>query len=719
MYGRLFDDVIFYASCYGNRQNMRHNVKTTVSVKRRLTQGASLLALAMGLTSVSAQAAGYNSGWGFDEAGMNRSVKAGDNFFEYANGTYLKNLKIPGDMSSYGPFRILYELSMERQKAILNEAQKHVSAEPSDDMGKIGTFYASFLDQKAVDALGAKPLAADLEKIRKVNDARSLAEAFGSSLKSMAFSTFQIGVEQDQKDPEHYMLMLDQGMSIGVSGGLGLPDISYYTDPKLADKKKAYQAYIARMLTLEGWPDAAKNAQAVVDLETALAKVEVPRDQTRDPLKIYNPMPVSQLQKIAPDFDWTTFLTTAGLPAEGLADRKVDVREPEGIAAMSRVLKAADYNTLQAWLAFHLADNAATYLSHDFSDASFDFNGKTLSGIAQQSPRWKRGTRVTNGAMGWAIGQIYVARYFPPSAQAQITALVQEVKSSFHDRLEHNTWMDEPTRKAALNKLDHFALQVGYPKKWWDYSNLVVRKGDVYGNAVRGAAFNWQHELNKLDKPVDRDEWGMTPQTVNAYNDPTMNEIVFPAAILQPPFFDPKGDMAVNYGAIGGVIGHEMSHGFDDQGRHYDEHGRLNDWWSKASSDAFQKLADRLGAQYDAQEPLPGTHVNGKMTMGENIADSGGLNLGLQAYHDSLHGKPETTVHGLTGDQRVFLGWAQVWREKDRPDALRQQMLSNEHAPAVTRVNMPAHNIDAWYDAFGVKEGDKLYLAPDQRVKIW
>ncbi|MFT8345168.1 M13 family metallopeptidase [Gluconobacter oxydans] len=694
-------------------------MKRFLTSRHALKHGASLFALAAGLMVSGAQAAGYNAGWGFDEAGMNRAVQPGDNFFEYANGTYLKNLKIPGDMSSYGPFRILYELSLSRQKTILDEAAKKSVDQPTDDMGKIGTYYASFLDQKAVDRLGAKPLAADLETIRNVNDGKGLAAAFGSSLKSMAFTTFQIGVEQDQKDPEHYMLMLDQGMSIGVGGGLGLPDTSYYTNPKLADKKKAYQAYIAKMLTLEGWPDAEKNAQAVVDLETALAKVEVPRDQTRDPIKTYNPMPVSELQKLAPDFDWATFLISAGLPAEGLENRKIDVREPAGIKAMATVLKGADIGTLRAWLAFHLADNAAAYLSSTFYDASFEFNSHTLSGVAQQSPRWKRAVRVTNGALGWALGREYVARYFPPSAQAQITSLVQEVKASFHERLEHNSWMDEPTRKAALNKLDHFAIQVGYPKKWWDYSKLEIRKGDVYGNAVRGVAFNWQHDLDKLDKPVDRDEWGMTPQTVNAYNDPTMNEIVFPAAILQPPFFDPKGDVAVNYGAIGGVIGHEMSHGFDDQGRHYDEHGRLSDWWTKASTDAFQKLADRLGAQYDAQEVLPGAHVNGKMTMGENIADSGGLNLGLQAYHDSLHGKPAPVVHGLTGDQRVFLGWAQVWREKDRPDALRQQMLSNEHAPAITRVNIPAHNIDAWYDAFGVKPGQKLYLAPDQRVKIW
>ncbi|GBR49129.1 M13 family metallopeptidase [Neokomagataea thailandica] len=686
----------------------------------RLSVGVSAFALAAQAgVAHAADAQPYKNGWGFDEAGMDRHAVPGNNFFDYANGTYIKNLKIPGDMGSFGPFRILYEVALARQQAILNDALKHVSDEPSDDIGKIGTFYASYLDQKHLDALGAKPLENDLKIIQGVKDSKGLAEAFGLATKSLLFSTFSFGVEQDESNPERYTLMLDQGMSIGASGGLGLPDTSYYSDPKLADKKKAYQAYIAKILTLEGWADPAKSAQAVVDLETAIAKVEVPRADTRDTIKTHNPMTVEKLKTIAPDFDWDTFLLTAGLPKEGLDQRVINVREPKGIAAIASVLKGADYNTVRAWLAFQLGSNAASYLSHDFGDAAFDFNGRVLSGINQQSPRWKRAVRATNGALGFAIGKLYVAKYFPPEAQARIEGLVQEVKAAFHQRLENNPWMDAETRKAALVKLDNFAVQVGYPKKWWDYSTYVVRKGDVYGNAERAAAFGWQRDLNKLDKPVDRDEWDMTPQTVNAYNDPTMNEIVFPAAILQAPFFDPKGDMAVNYGGIGGVIGHEMSHGFDDQGRHYDEHGRLHDWWSPASTAAFEKLAARLGAQFDAQEPLPGLHINGKMTMGENIADLGGLNLGLQAYHNSLHGKPDEKKHGLTGDQRVFLGWAQVWREKDKPDSLRRQVLSNEHSPAEARVNMPAHNIDAWYDAFGVKAGDKLYLTPDQRVKIW
>ena len=697
------------------------------SFRSALKQGSILVALGAGLVAggiPTGQAAAkqaaiqpYRNGWGFDQAGMDPSTSPGQDFFTYANGRYIRQLHIPDDMSSYGPFHVLFELSQARQKTLLEELLPY--AEVGDERSKLATYYGSFLDQKAVDAKGGTPLAAELDQIRRMGDSPSLARLFGLAAGSLLYSPFALDIEQNQQDPEHYMLMLDQGMSIGISGGLGLPDISYYLDPALGSKKNAYRAYVARMLALLGWPEPENNASAVVALETALAKVETPRDQTRDPIKLFNPMTVRQLVALAPDIDWVTYLRTMGVPEAGLMDRVIDVREPKSIADMARVIARADRVTVRAWLAFHLADNAAPYLSHDFSDESFNFNGRVLTGVTKQPVRWKRAIRVTNAAMGWALGRLYVQRYFPPEAKERITSLVNELKTAFRWRLEHNDWMDDATRRAALVKLDHFAMQVGYPKKWWDYSALIIKRGDVYGNAVRSTAFNWRHRLDQLDRPVDRDEWDMTPQTVNAYNDPVKNEIVFPAAILQPPFFDPKGDMAVNYGGIGGVIGHEMSHGFDDQGRHYDECGRLHDWWSHESSLAFEARAKKLGAQYDAEEVLPGLHVNGNMTMGENIADLGGLNLALQAYHDSLKGKPDTTVHGWTGNQRVFLGWAQVWREKDRPDALKRQVLSNEHAPARSRVNMPAHNIDLWYQVFGVKAGDKLYLAPEQRVKIW
>ncbi|MCX5615796.1 M13 family metallopeptidase [Bombella sp. TMW 2.2559] len=697
------------------------------SFRSALKQGTVLVAVGVGLalggmtmshaTAQSASVQPYRNGWGFDQAGMDTSVSPGQDFFTYANGRYIRQLYIPDDMSSYGPFHVLFELSQARQKALLVELLPY--AEVGDERSKLATYYSSFLDQKAVDAKGGKPLEHELDQIRNSEDRPSLARLFGLASSSMLYSPFALDIEQDQRDPEHYMLMLDQGMSIGISGGLGLPDISYYTSPNLAAQKNAYRAYVAKMLSLLKWPDPENNASAIVALETSLAKVEVPRDQTRDPVKLFNPMTVQQLVALAPDIDWVTYLRTMGVPEAGLMKRVIDVREPKSIADMARIIAGTDKVTVKAWLAFHLADNAAPYLSHEFSDASFNFNGRILTGVTRQPVRWKRAVRVTNTAMGWALGRLYVQRYFPPDAKERITALVNELKTAFRWRLEHNDWMDASTRQAALVKLDHFAMQVGYPKKWWDYSALIIKKGDVYGNASRSTAFNWRHRLEQLDRPVDRDEWDMTPQTVNAYNDPVKNEIVFPAAILQPPFFDPKGDMAVNYGGIGGVIGHEMSHGFDDQGRHYDEHGRLHDWWSHEASLAFEARAKKLGAQYDAEEVLPGLHVNGNMTMGENIADLGGLNLALQAYHDSLHGKADGTVHGWTGDQRVFLGWAQVWREKDRLDALKRQVLSNEHAPARSRVNMPAHNIDLWYQVFGVKAGNRLYLAPEQRVKIW
>ena len=696
-----------------------------LSFRAALKQCSVLMALGVGL-AMGGESIGhaqaqtvqpYKNGWGFDQAGMDPATPPGKDFFTYANGRYIRQLKIPDDMSSYGPFHILAELTQARQKALLEDLLPY--AEVGNEKGQLATYYSSFLDQAAVDAKGGTPLETELEQIRHLDDRASLARLFGLAASSLMYSPFALDIEQNQQDPTHYMLMLDQGMSIGISGGLGLPDISYYSNPALAQQKNAYRGYVAKMLALLDWPDPENEASAIVALETALAKVETPRDQTRDPIKMFNPMKVKELVALAPDVDWVTYLRTMGLPEVGLMERLVDVREPNSIAAMARIIAAADKGTVKAWLAFHLADNAAPYLSHEFSDTSFDFNGRVLTGMAAQPVRWKRAIRATNTAMGWALGRFYVQRYFPPEAKERITGLVQELKKAFRERLEHNDWMDEPTRQAALVKLDHFAMQVGYPRKWWDYSALEIRPGDVYGNAVRSTAFNWHHRLDQLDRPVDRDEWDMTPQTVNAYNDPVKNEIVFPAAILQPPFFDPKGDMAVNYGGIGGVIGHEMSHGFDDQGRHYDEHGRLHDWWSNASSQAFEARAKRLGAQYDAEEVFPGLHVNGKMTMGENIADLGGLNLALQAYHDSLHGKADAPLHGWTGDQRVFLGWAQVWREKDRPDALKRQVLSNEHAPAASRVNMPVHNIDLWYQVFGVKAGDKLYLPPEQRVKIW
>ncbi|MFT8777206.1 MAG: M13 family metallopeptidase, partial [Gluconacetobacter liquefaciens] len=650
--------------------------------------------------------------WGFDVDGRDLSIAPGNNFFGYANGRAIRDIVIPPDMTAYGPFNMLHELSRKRVQGILNDLAAHPVADPATVDQKLGTFYATFMDEKGIEAQGSKPLAADLDAIRAVEDRSAFAALLGHAQTGFQNSLFGLGIQPDAKDPTVYALMLDQG-------GLGLPDRDYYLKPALAAKKTAYQAYVQQVLTLIGWPDAAKQAQAIVAFETRLAEVHWARQDMRDPDKTYNPITVADLARRAPGFDWAAYLTGAELPETIVKSGTLIVGEPDAVVGEAKIASETPLDTLRAWLAFHLAGSAAHYLPKAFVQASFDFNDKTLGGQPQLPERWKRGVTATGHAMGMALGQTYVARYFPPEYRQMMESLTTELKAAFRVRLQHNAWMGAQTRAAAVQKLDHFTIQIGYPKRWRDYSTLVVRQGDAYGNAARAEAFEWRYWLGHLGHPVDRDEWDMTPQTVNAYNNPLFNEVVFPAAILQPPFFNPKADPAVNYGAIGGVIGHEMTHSFDDEGRKFDYMGRLKEWWTKDDAARFNKLADRFGKQYDAFEVLPGVHVNGKLTMGENIADLGGLTLALDAYHASLHGKPAPVIGGLTGDQRVFLGWAQVWRQKLRDDTIRQRVMTDPHSPPQARVNIPMHNVDAWYKAWNVKPGDTLYLKPEERVKIW
>lgn len=649
--------------------------------------------------------------WGFDLAGRDTAVIPGNNFFKYANGTYLDKLTIPSDMTSYGPFNALAELSRERVQTILNELSEHPVKHPETIEEKLGTYYASFMDEKAIEKKGTKPLKGDLKTILETKDATAFAALSGAAFSSFATSPFSLAVNPDSKDPTKYAINIDQD-------GLGLPDRDYYLKPQFAEKKAAYQAYITKALTLVKWPEPAQAAAAIVAFETQLATAHWAREDLRDPQKTYNPMTVAELAKAAPGFDWLTWLTAAGLPKDGLENRTVIVGEPSAITAEAAILAKADISLLQAWQVFHTVSSASTYLPDAFVQARFEFS-KALSGQPALPARWKRGVQATSSAMGMALGKVYVERYFPAENRTAMQKLTGDLKDAFRIRLQHNTWMSKPTREAALRKLENFEVQVGYPNKWRDYSGLAVTKGDVYGNAKNGIAFEWAYWLAHIDQPVDRDEWGMTPQTVNAYNNPVFVQVVFPAAILQPPFFNAKADSAINYGAIGGVIGHEMTHSFDDEGRQYDEHGRLRDWWTKADAARFQKQADRLGAQYDAFEVLPGVHVNGKLTMGENIADLGGLTLALDAYHASLNGQPAPVIDGLTGDQRVFLGWAQVWRGKLRDDTVKQLVVTDPHSPPQARVNIPMHNIDSWYKAWGVKPGESLYLKPQDRAKIW
>ena len=691
-----------------------------MTITRHLLAGAALAALLAGGARVHAnqtapqiapQSAPQNgpaSSWGFDLSGRDTAIVPGNNFYDYANGTAVADLVIPPDHTSWGAFNKLADLSRRRVQGILAQVSAHPSAHPSTTEEKLGVFYASFMDAAAVEKRGAAPLASDLESVRAVHDPASFASLLGKAQSSFQTSLFALSIDPDAKDPTRYSVTLAQA-------GLGLPDRDYYLEPGFAAKKAAYQRYVGRMLELIGWQDSARQAGAIVAFETRLARAQWSRAEERDPVKTYNPTTVAELERVAPGFDWAAYLGSAGLASA----TTLVLQEKSAILAEAGIAQATDLGTLRAWLAFHLADDASGVLPQRFVDAAFDFDGRTLGGQPELEPRWKRAVHATSSATGMAIGRVYVQRYFPPPALATMRHLTDELKAVFRVRLQNNAWMSAATKTIALRKLDNFAVQIGYPRKWRDYSSLVVEPGDLYGNSERAIGFEWTYWLGHLRHPVDRDEWEMTPQTVNAYNNPPFDEVVFPAAILQPPFFNPAADPAVNYGAIGGVIGHEMTHSFDDEGRHYDEHGRLIDWWTKADAERFDARAARLGAQFSAMQPLPGAHINGKLTMGENIADLGGLTLGLDAYHASLQGHPAPIIGGMTGDQRVFLGWAQVWRQKLRPDTERERLVTDPHSPPMARVNGPAHNIDAWYKAWDVKPGDALYLPPRDRVKIW
>jgi putative endopeptidase len=646
--------------------------------------------------------------WGFDLAGRNPSVKPGDDFFQFANGAAVGSMQIPADRTSYGNFDRLAELSEARVRAILEQASQSAGASPATTNDKIGAFYRSFMDQARVERLGAAPIQPHLTAIRAARTRADLVALMGQASQGFYSTVIDVAIVPDEKNPDRYAVYLGQS-------GLGLPDRDYYLTPAFAEKKKAYQAYVARLLELSGWANPQAASAAVVDFETRIAEASWTRVDRRNPDKTYTPMATAELAKATPGFDWGPFYSAARLPAVS----RVILAENTAVQKIATLTAQAPLDTLRAWQAFHVADSAAPYLSAPFVTARFEFRNKTLSGQPEIQPRWKRGVSVVSLGMGEAIGQIYVARYFPPESKAKMQTLVADLKAAFRRRLENLSWMGPQSKAEALKKLASYTVKIGYPDKWRDYSSLAIRPDDLAGNAERATRFEWLRQVNRINQPVDKAEWAMSPQVVNAYNNPLFNEVVFPAAILQPPFFDPKADPAINYGGIGGVIGHEMTHGFDDQGRKYDSTGRLRDWWTAADAQQFEARAARLGAQYDTYEPLPGAHVNGKLTMGENIADQGGLSMALDAYHAFLNGRPAPVIDGLTGDQRVFLGWAQVWRAKMREDARRQLVVVDPHSPEMFRVNGVVRNIDPWYTAFGVKPGDRLYLAPADRAHIW
>jgi putative endopeptidase len=645
--------------------------------------------------------------WGFDLGGADLTTKAGDDFFRHCNGAWYDRTVIAPDRDANGIDRVLEDRVEAQVREVLERGEEGVEESSRADAAKIHRLYANFMDEGRAEALDIQPLGPVLERVRAAASREELAVLMGSSAETFYSSIFEVGIEVDARNPDTYAVKIGQG-------GLGLPDRDYYVSAAFAQKKQAYVVYIARLLELIGWQRAQALAATILRFERSIADASWSLADRRDSEKTYNPVRVTELAKRV-RFPWREFLRAARLQS---VDRVV-FGEVTAIPRIAAIWAATPIETLKAWQAFRVADEAAPFLSARFVDAHFEFRRKTLDGVAEQLPRWKRGIGVVDAAMGEAVGRAYVARHFPPEAKTKVDELGARIRLAFGKRIERVAWMTAETKAKALQKLGRVNVKIGYPNKWRDYSNLDIREDDLCGNVLRASTFEWLRKVNRLNAPVDRDEWAMTPQTVNAYYDPSLNEMVFPAAYLQPPYFDPKADPAVNYGGIGYTIGHELTHGFDDDGRKFDAAGVLTDWWTKADVRQFKARAAALGRQYDAFEPFPGVHVKGELTMGENIADLGGALIALDAYRDSLEGAPAPILDGFTGEQRYFLAYAQSFRTKRREDAVRLILVSDAHAPEQYRVNGVVRNMDAWYDAFGVEPTRKLFLADKNRVRIW
>jgi putative endopeptidase len=653
--------------------------------------------------------------WGVDLTGMDTSVRPGDDFFSYANGNWFKTAQIPPDRSGTGSFQTLRLEGDERLKSIIADIGKKPRADLSPEETKLRDLYDSFLDTDAIEKAGLSPARKDLDYLAGLNTLDDVARAMASVRLSTA-SVFDIGVGVDPKYPDNYSVDLSQG-------GLGLPDREYYisSDAAMVKTRDAYRKYLADMMGLAGMSDAAARADRVLALETEIAKVSWTRADRRDVEKTYNPVTLPQLKALAPEFRWDAFLDETHIPmttAQG-NPRYVIVAEKSAFPELAKIFAATPVSTWRDYLAVHYLHTFAAYLPKAFDDTNFAFYGTAIAGNPQQLDRATRAARVADGALGEVIGKIYVARYFPPSSKAKMDKLVANLLKAYEADIKTLSWMTPATRAKALEKLRLFTPKIGYPDKWRDYSALEVTRGDPLGNAQRATLFEWNRELARINKPVDKSEWESPPQTVNAFYDPSSNQILFPAAFLQPPFFDPNADDAVNYGAIGSVIGHEISHGFDDQGSKYDGTGKLEDWWSKDDRAAYDSRTDALVAQYDTYEVLPGLHVIGRQTLGENIGDNAGIAIAYKAYHMSLGGKPAPVLDGLTGDQRFFLGFAQNYRTKTRETFQRYQTVSDVHTVDRYRVIGVPRNMDQWYEAFHVTPDQKYYLPPDKRVHLW
>jgi putative endopeptidase len=641
--------------------------------------------------------------------GMNPQIRPQDDLFGHVNGTWFDTAEIPADRSSWGPFVELADLSEQRVREIIEDAA--AGRIQGENGKKIGDLYASFMDEERIEELGYEPIADMLADAAKVADTTELLHFVGELERLGGGGLFGSYVGTDDRDSDRYVVNI-------LQGGLGLPDESYYRDEKFAEIRAAYVEHLTRMFALVGRDDAERAAKTVLEVETTLARGHWERADTRDVIKTYNLTTLDELVRLAPNVDWAAW--RKGLGAEELVTAETVVRQPSYLSHLSAVLEELPLDRWREWLAARVIRRAAPYLSFPFVEENFDFYGRTLNGTPELRARWKRGVALVEGALGEAVGEEYVARHFPPSSKAQMDALVANLIEAYRRSIAALDWMTEETKRRAFEKLETFNPKIGYPKRFRDYSALEIRHDDLMLNVEAATAFETDRELNKIGSPVDRDEWFMLPQTVNAYYNPGTNEICFPAGILQKPFFDPDADPAENYGGIGAVIGHEIGHGFDDQGSQYDGKGNLNEWWTEADRAAFKERADKLIEQYSVFEPrdLPGERVNGALTVGENIGDLGGLTIAHKAYLISLGDQPMPQRDGITGSQRVFLNWAHVWRTKRRKEQMQQLITVDPHSPAEFRANI-VRNLDEFHEAFGTRPGDGLWLDPEARVRIW
>jgi predicted metalloendopeptidase len=646
---------------------------------------------------------------GIDKPFVDPAVRVQDDLFRHVNGNWLKTTPIPPDRASTGAFEQIHESIQTQLRELVEAAGKN-----GEDLNarKIGDLYAGFMDEASIEKLGIAPLGGELAKVDAVNSPSDLAALSARMVQLGAAAPLNIDIHQDAKDSTRYVADFAQS-------GLGMPDRDYFLkddDARLKSIRVKYEQYLARMLTLAGEKDADAQARAVVALETELARAQWTKVQNRDPVKTYNKLSYGKLKDLAPGQDWDAYFDAAGL--KGRVD-DVIVSQPSYVSGFAKLVQSTPLSTWKAYYKTRLLSAYAPFLSKDFVDARFAFAGTTLRGTPENLPRWKRGVNLVEQSMGQALGKLYTEKYFPAQSKARMEELVANLLRAYRQSIDTLDWMSPQTRKQAQAKLAKFTPKIGYPRQWRDYSALDIRAGDLVGNVMRARANDYAFHVGKLGKPVDRDEWFMTPQTVNAYYNPELNEIVFPAAILQPPFFDPKADDAVNYGGIGAVIGHEISHGFDDQGSQYDGDGNLRNWWTPQDRKRFEAKARVLVQQYGAFSPLPGYHVNGELTLGENMADNSGLAIAYKAYHLSLGAKKAPVIDGLTGDQRFFFGFAQVWRGKVRDEALIERIKADPHAPDEIRANGTVRNHPGFYSTFGVKPGDAMYLPPAKRVTIW